>query len=186
MAVTGWKAPQTVANVDRDGNPYWDTVDNVKTDDSNYSACTPDKADYSDWLRTTNFGFSTLDIPEGSTIDGIEYAFKRAASTTDIIQDSAIYLRKSTGQVGDNKASAARWIVLPGVEFVSYGGAADDWNAGLTDSDIRASTFGVDLSALNTDGGGYHIPYVYYCCVRIHYTAPAGENHRRGSFFKMF
>jgi len=179
MAVTGWKAPGTAANVDRDSEAAWNNPNSAKADDANYADVDIDKADYSDWLRLTNFGFDTGDIPNGSTIDGIELEHKRESATENDIKDSVAKLRKTSGQVGDNKASAIYWTTK---ESRLYGGAIDTWNAGLIDSDIRSSDFGVDWSALS-DNINLREGRVYFCQIRIYYTEAGGENHRRGSFF---
>jgi len=168
MAVTNWKGAGTAATVDRDGKNSWAYVNNVKADDANDTHVTPGKLTYSDWLRLTNFGFSTSDIPEGSSIDGVEVGINRCDTAYDaLVRDSALYLRKTSGQVGDNKASATIWPEdIPAYAY--YGGAADTWNANLGESDIRNSNFGIDLSGYKGDGAG--ICRVYYIKIRIYYT----------------
>ena len=181
MAVTDWKAPGTAATVDRgEVEAAWSWTDNAKTDDENYARAAIGKERTSDWLRLTNFGFS---IPADSSIDGIELQFKRAGERASKVRDDILKLRDSGGQVGDNKASATWWATSK--ETKTYGGAADTWNAGLSLSDINASTFGVDLAAFNTDTGNFNAAYIYFCQIRIHYTPPAVDG-RKASFFKMF
>ena len=179
MAVTGWKAPQTAANIDRDAKEPWTNPDNAKTDDSNVAWAGNNKGAYSDWLRLTNFWFTTADIPaDAASIDGIEVQYKRecgAAGLEDEITDSAIYLRDSGGQVGDNKASPTWWALAK--ETKTYGGAADMWGTTLSGADIRVVTFGIDLSSLNnsldTATGGK----IYFCQIRIYYTEAGGVTH---------
>lgn len=170
MAVTGWKFPGTCASVDRDGESEWLNVDRVKISNNSRASSYIVKGAYCDWLRCTNFGFGLGDIPAGATIDGIEVKIEHMADEADEINDSAIYLRNGVGQTGDNKASAAYWPIID--EEIIYGGAADDWNAGLDDAEVRAATFGVDLSAYN-DGGNNDYAYVDAISIRITYT-PAG------------
>lgn len=184
MAVTGYKAPGTAANVDRDGKALWANVNNAKVNDANYAQCIVGKGTYSNWLRLTNFDFS--EIPAGATIDGLEVQIFKQQPLPEMydIHDSVVRLRDSGGQTGDNKASAVDW---PSVKSTFlYGTAIDDWNAGLSDSDVRAASFGIDISALNTDSSYNQYANVYYCQIRVYYTPPAAEDHRRGSFFIMF
>jgi len=172
---TDWKAPSVAASVDRGGNPEWLSPDNAKTDDNNYANSSVGKGGVSDWLRLTSFGFDGGGgLPEGATVEGIEVQYKRAANAADVITDSVIYLRDSSGQVGDNKASATKWATSKETKtYPTSGGESDTWNAGLEASDIRASTFGIDLSADNTDEDNIRAAQIYFCQIRIYYTAPA-------------
>lgn len=162
---TSWKIAGTGASVDRDTKPDWVNYSNI-TAESNYSYCYTSN-NYSDWLRASNFGFTTTDVPSGATIEGIEVQVSTANGYSTNV-DSAIYLRKTSGQVGDNKASATNW---GGVR--TYGATNDTWNAGLTDTDIVSSDFGVDVSALGQTKNESEA-WVYYVKVRITYTEAAG------------
>jgi len=166
MAVTDWKAPTTAANVDRDGKVYWLDPDNAMDDDADYAVGSPEKNTYSDWLRLTNFDFSA--IPSGATINGIELQYKRDATNANDICDSALYLRKTSGQIGDNKASATKYATSK--ETVTYGGASDLWGYAWTQSDIVSANFGVDLSVLETQNLVTSCN-IYYCQIRVYYTA---------------
>jgi len=169
MSVTDWKPAGTTANVDRDGKPAWGTTDNVRTDDDDFSIVVLDKGPtYSDWLRLTNF-FTTSDIPAGATINGIEVQYKRLASAADWVNDSMLKLRKTSDRVGDNKASATKWAIAK--ETVTYGGSTDTWNSGLTAADLVDSGFGIDLSALNNDVDNIRSAAIYFCQIRVYYTA---------------
>ena len=172
MSVTDWKPAGTTANVDRDGKDAWGNTDNVKTDDTDFSIVLIAKGvTYSDWLRLTNF-FTTGDIPAGATINGIEVQYKRLASVASWVNDSMLKLRKTSGQVGDNKASATPWAVSK--ETVTYpatGGETDTWNSGLTAADLVDSGFGIDLSALNNDTENIRSATIYFCQIRVYYTA---------------
>jgi len=173
MAITGWKSPGTCANVDRDGKVAWTNPDNVKVSDNTYAVCDAASMDYGDWLRCTNFGFTIADVPVGSSVDGIEVSIERqgeGAAVTDIV-DSALYLRDAGGQAGDNKADAVtNWPVNDAA--VVYGGVADDWNAGLDDTEVIAATFGVDFSIYNEHATQPRHGDVDHIQIRITYTAP--------------
>jgi len=177
MAVTGWKAPGTAATVDRDGKPVWGSPDNAKTDDDVAAVSIPALKSYTDWLRLTNFGFTTGDIPDGSTIDGIEVQYRHAASLANKVWDDTLYLRKTSGQVGDDYAKEKTYWDTEKETF-TYGGAADTWNAGLVDSDIAGNAdFGIDISVYNNDSSEQRTAFIFFCQIRIYYTPPAGETY---------
>ena len=168
MAVTDYKFAGTAASVDRDGEDEWTNPDYAKADDTNWATCRiVNKNHYTDWLRLTNFGFGLGDIPEGSTIVGIEVKILHNTDSFDNTLDSALYLRKTLGQVGENKASAVKWASSP--ELFTYGTSDDDWNAGLSDNDIRNADFGIDLSVFS-DAYNSEIVHIDYIAIRIYYT----------------
>jgi hypothetical protein len=151
---TAWHTPGTIINAARAGsNNGWSYLTgSLSQEDAVYATCQLAASTYSDWMRCTNYNFTSADIPAGSNILGIEVAF--VGYSQELTQeDSALYLRKSTGQVGDNKASVTNWPNTPGSQWFrpESGASTDDWNAGLTQADIIASTFGVDYSRYNDD-----------------------------------
>lgn len=167
MAVTGWKAPGTAANIDRDSMEAWVNVNNALVDDGTPASCDCTKLAYSDWLSLTNYGFTNSDISGGSTIDGIEVSVQRWAET-NLLQDSAIYLRKTEGIVGSNYASATNWPTSEG--SATYGGATDKWGTTWTQSDIVSSDFGIDLSGYNGNFLAKANLYVDVILIRVYYT----------------
>lgn len=172
MAVTDWKVTGTGASVDRDGEPSWVNPTNAQASDNSYAVCTVEKQHYSDWLRCTNFGFSTDDIPSGSDIDGIEVKVEHKGAA-GVLNDSALYLRRTSGQIGDNHASAVHWDESD--EEVTYGSSDDTWEAGLADTDVVSSDFGVDLSAFSDAGVNTWLDASIDCIsIRVYYS-PTGE-----------
>jgi hypothetical protein len=167
MAVTSYKTPGTVASVYRNDLPWFD-VNYAKVSDNYYAYSSIGKQTYSDWLRCTNFGFSTSDIPSGSTIDGIEVKIEHKADAANKVNDSALYLRKTSGQIGDNKASATYWGTSDAE--VTYGSSSDKWNASLVGTDIISTDFGIDLSAYNTDADSLRTAYIDCISIRVYYT----------------
>jgi len=166
--VTDWKSPGTCANVDRNGRNSWFNPDNAKLSDNSRAACDVGINTYGDWLRCTNFGFTVDDIPSGATIIGIEAKIERQAEEVNDIDDSAVYLRKTSGQVGDNKESDTYWTTSD--VTASYGGSTDDWNAGLVDTDIVANNdFGIDISAYNADALFNRYARIDHVQIRIYY-----------------
>lgn len=173
MATTDYKSPGTTANRDRDSKAAWNNTDNAKTSNDSRTECVVGKNTYGDWLKLTNFGFTASDVPSGATIDGIEMIVERQCDSLNEVTDSAIYLLDSSAsQAGDNKATGDYWGFLVDEE-VTYGGAADDWNASLTQSDIVSSNFGVEISANNEDNFSTSDARIDHVEIRIHYTAAA-------------
>jgi hypothetical protein len=176
MAVTDYKFPGTAANVDRGSKPPWINPNNAKADDTSYAECTDGsggsiKNTYSDWLLLTNFGFTSSDIPSGSTIDGIEFEIGRWASEQNLINDSALYLYDD-GQVGNNLASATKWPTTMGT--ATYGGATNMCGTSLTQADIVATTFGVWLSIAcgASESAAGEVDYIK---IRVYYTEGGGS-----------
>lgn len=166
---TDWKITGTGANVDRDGKPgLWNTPTNVQVDDANRANCfVPAGPEYGDWLRCTNFGFDTDDVPEGATIEGIQVRIKKYSGWDETVADSALYLRNAAAEtVGDNKASAT-WWTNPESE-VDHGAIDDNWNAGILDTDVRNANFGFQISILNADEDSGRTGSVYVAWMRVY------------------
>ena len=169
MAVTDYKFAGTAAIVDRDSKPGWDNPDYAKAADASYAVSkTSIKNTYSDWLLLTNFGFTSSDIPSGSTIDGIEFAINRRCDTPNIIKDSGLYLYDAVA-VGNNLASATKWPTDAGGIEATYGGSTNMCGTSLTQADIVASTFGVMLSVA-CGASEVASGYVDYIKIRVYYT----------------
>jgi hypothetical protein len=171
MAVTDYKFAGTAANV-AGANADWANPDYAKADDTSYANVALEKNTVSDLLRLTNFGFTSSDIPSGATINGIEFIISRYCSAANYANDSALYLYDD-GRVGNNLASATKWPSTIG--DATYGGATNMCGTSLTQVDVVASTFGVELSVAEGDHGSGTIPsYVDYIKIRVYYTAGGG------------
>lgn len=156
------------------GSPAWDSPTRIEADDANLSFVPsgdmPD-GQISGYLLATNFGFDAgaNEVPAGSSIDGIKVYIKRYASRADMVDN---VMSMWTGSaVGDNKADVVTgW---PGAEAeVNYGGAADDWNASLDSTDVRASSFGVAFKCKNENGIFNSQPYANYIKIDLTFTEP--------------
>ena len=126
------------------GTIPWATPDNISASDDTRTAALDAAVSVSHYLKATDFSFS---IAAGSTVDGITCEIEQhgtAAGSASIPNENSIRLVNGAGTiVGDNKSTNATLPVGSGNEaFISYGGATDDWNASLTDSDINDIDFG--------------------------------------------
>ena len=147
MPVTAWKTPGSTSNSDRDGKVAWSNAPYAEADDGDYAINSPGGATtYGDWLRASQYGFTTADIPNGSNINGIEVKIKRKASDASRMNDSAVKLWPAGAGApdGSNRAKVDLWGTTD--EEIIYGGATDKWGLSISESDVRDTTFGVAIS----------------------------------------
>jgi hypothetical protein len=166
MAVTDYKYAGTAANVDYNSGEAWTNPDYAKADDTSYAANADNNKNATDWLRLTNFGFTSSDVPSGATIDGIEVVISRYANYENERADSALYLILSGATQGSNYASATKWPTS--IANATYGGATDKWGFTPTQANIVDSTFGIQLAVSSTTA--ICMPFVDYIKIRVYYT----------------
>lgn len=164
MPTTSYKAPGTVSGYTNSNNAK--VSDDVWAT-NNVNSGFPTGAT----LLCTNFGFTTSDVPAGSLILGIEVNVERSYTTggTAKPKDLTVQLIVAGSQTGDNKAVAGNWNLTTDT-VQAYGSASDAWNAGLTDSIVIASTFGVAVQAQYDTGSGTATCRIDYVELRITYT----------------
>ena len=151
-AWTSWMTAGTVAIDGANTSDAWDPTPTVSTlgsaDASTANLFLTTLSEHTEGVFATNFGFDTGDIPSSSTINGIEVRFVDVASN---VGDkpwtfSTVYLT-ADGSTNDGTAktnqgtinsSTASTVTVP-----ASGGATDAWGTALTDTEVRASTFGV-------------------------------------------
>lgn len=135
-------------------------------------------------LRARDFGFTTSDIPSGSTIDGIEIRIAVAGSGTGLTDNLIQLVMHSAGTAADrkgsNQASATPWanFAIP-VPQRTYGGATDKWGSTLTDSDIRSSAFGMEIVAIRSTANSQ--PFADHVECRVYFTEEGGPGPARRS-----
>ena len=98
----------------------------------------------SDLLIATNFGFTSMDIPDSVTIKGITVSIRRRAENEPLgsFSDYQVCLLNN---MGVNKAAMgidwpSSWVTA------TYGGPSDLWGFPWEPADIRSDSFGVALS----------------------------------------
>lgn len=159
---TDWKNAGTGENIDA-GERDWSNPGNITSSDDSRATCNTDENNNpSNYLRATNFGFSTSDVASGATILGIEIEIEWHSNDgqTNIFHAELVL---DGSQVGDDLNDD---FVLPTSDDTRiYGGSDEDWNANLTDSDVRDSTFGFQLRVEST---GNDITRVDRIRARIH------------------
>lgn len=169
MAVTSFKASGTQADAGAGhGTATWGTPTNAAASDDSHTTASVNAAAVSHYLRLTNFGFTSSDIPAGSTIDGIEVNIEKSRTGIGVF-DESILLRKTSGQVGSDKAdTGTNWGTTDAI--ATYGGAADTWSSGLTQADIIDSNFGIDIACKGAASTG--VGRIDYVEIRVYYTTP--------------
>ena len=123
---TSYNDTGTASSVDRDGKNSWNNPTNAQGSDGNRAICDVYKSTYGDWLRCVNFGFTDSDIPANAIIEGITVAVECQAETAGYISDSAVYLRTTSGQVGDDGSIATTWPTSD--DTLEHGAVDDDWS----------------------------------------------------------
>ena len=173
MATTDWKFAGTGESIN-DGGAAWSNPGNIVSSNNSYATANLGSigSTESDSLRATSFGFTTSDIPDGSTIVGIEVGIEKDANGTGAgINDVDVFLRTSGGRVGTNHAVGGNWPTSDAETI--YGGAADNWSAGLNDATVRSADFGCELTVARNNGTSVNAR-VDAIRIRITYTEAGG------------
>lgn len=139
----------TAAASNAPGDVAWSNPTNVFSSNDSRATAALTSGQTTECLDVTGFGF---EVPDGKPVIGIkvEVERSRAGSNTNLI-DQTIQLLSSGSAVGDNKADAGTpWPATD--TYASYGGTADDWDAGLEADDVNDSTFGVRIRATLSSG----------------------------------
>ena len=155
------------------GSPAWSNPDRiVASDNSRTTINNLASLATTGTLISSQHGFS---IPDGATIDGILVEIERhgTSGASDGIEDSSIRLATGGSAVGDNKATTATWPTVGAETYATYGGSADTWGRSWTAAEINASTFGVQLVAVNADAATRDAR-VDHVQITVYYTEAGG------------
>ncbi|MCL5409422.1 MAG: hypothetical protein M1607_01005 [Patescibacteria group bacterium] len=190
-AVTATKYASTGADAG-DGNPSGSTINwsassgtlssAINADDSSYAQCSPSDSggvtQICAYLNATNFGFTTSDIPTGSTIDGVYAEVYRYVNTAARLRDNDVRLIVNGSVAGNNKADTVNnwtnaWVLA------NYGGETDTWgvSGGISDTYVRQTNFGMAFSIRKiTTSSNAYTGQVDYIRMTIYYTTPVTIN----------
>jgi hypothetical protein len=100
-------------------------------------------------LELRGFGFQ---VPEQAQILGVTVRMVRSGNY-DLITDASVRLVNGAPAGTDHK-STTKWTT----PAPTYGGADDGWDAELTPAVVNAESFGISLSAILNQSGGYLNP----------------------------
>lgn len=183
MAVTAYKFPgSTNSNVSDSGSSAWVNIGNITSDNGVYAT----SGNLSGWGAANtwagiayNFGFTTSDIPTGSTIDGIEVVVNRRRTGAGNIQEqkAGLTLNGSSAFATmsgiDQADTSTNWATSD--EDRTFGGASNImYGSALTVANVTSSDFGWFYRAKGnasfpTQGVGEWDSVK----MRIYYTPPA-------------
>jgi hypothetical protein len=168
MASEGPRSPGTMANDAAVGAVAWTNTGNAVSSNDSYATCVFGGGSTTQYLKATNFGFA---IPSGATIDGIAVAIERK-DNFNRARDERVRLVKGGVVQSTDKAVGSLYPTTDAV--ANYGGAADTWGGGWTDSDINSSGFGLVLQCLNTNVKDSASVAVDHITITVHYTEGGG------------
>lgn len=178
MSTTGYKFAGTIVSETISGgnSTDWSNPSNAGADDTSYATwgVTTASSDVGPYLKFTNFGFTSSDIPSGATIDGIEVEYGRfEGSGTDNITTSRCRIVKGGTIHTANVSTMNTTEWATSIEVITEGGATNLWGLTWVDTDIAgSSTFGV---AISPNGAGTTPDASFdYAKLRVYYTESSG------------
>ena len=124
--------------------PTWKNAAGIYLADNNFASVVIGRGKVSDILEIGNFNFK---IPEDAIIEGVTVTIYKGA-TGKGISDNMVSLVYNGSVCGANYADGKEWAQT--TEQVIYGSDSDNWNAGLSPTDINSYSFGVALSVSNS------------------------------------
>jgi hypothetical protein len=122
--------------------------------------------DYLDTLVVSDFG---LTLPEGATVRGVQLLVRRA-SEASLAVDESVRLVTASGPVGAERKQDDAWPTM--LSDATYGAEDDDWDAGLTATELESAAFGLSITPVYTGTGGNDRAYVDNVVLYVYYTAP--------------
>jgi hypothetical protein len=152
---TSWHFAGTVTTSQGTGGTVnWTNPNNVKAYDQSYATASLTTTDVSYTMYFSNFGFTSSDVPVGSTIIGIAAKTSRKASNSNTITSYVQYIgNKISTSISSpfankgNKTDNQYWATSE--EDVIFGGSSDLWGASWTQADIVNSTWQFFFGAYN-------------------------------------
>lgn len=155
------------------GTVAWTNPGNITASDGVFAVTgTLGAVAVSHWLKATNFGFA---IPTGAVIRGIVAEVQRKQTPPGIpgpvspwVADNAVRIVKGGTIQATDRSSPSLWPLASA--YASYGSAADLWGQTWTAADLNASTFGVALSARNTQSTFATGASVDHIRITVYYT----------------
>ncbi len=160
MSDTGWKSPGAYED-NRTDELYWlvSNPENVYLSDNSY-------AFFDDWYwHSVEYkSFSSLSIPSGAIIDGIEVAVEAKISSGS----HNLYIALSTDGGSNFTSDKTKSISATSDTEYTFGGSADTWG-GNFNSGSFGNDFRVRVLTLDTLGDGYDI-YIDHIQIKVYYT----------------
>ena len=117
MAVTSYNNTGTVADDSGVGTLTWYADDSstalsgseVTSDDGTYAGVFSTNLSVTHYLKCTNFGFTSGDIPSGSTINGFEIEVRQYRTSTPTVTSTLVKFVQGGTVSGNDIGTAADW-----------------------------------------------------------------------------
>ena len=181
MAVTSYLSTGTCADDATVGTVVWAQDEfgttlagtEASSDNNVFAGVSPSTSiGTSHYLKCTNFGFTSGDIPSGSTINGFEVEVRQHRTAGPTIIATAVKFVKGGSVVGNDIGIAGDWATSE--TAVVYGSSTELGGQSWTQSDVTASNFGCVISitwnASRLVAGFTH--RVDQVRIRVYYTVP--------------
>lgn len=180
MAVTSYLSSGTCADDAGVGTVGWyadafGTVlagTEVSSNNDVYAGLNPANLGVSHYLKCTNFGFTSSDIPSGSSINGFEIEVIQYRPALPTVSSTEVRFVKGGSVVGSDIGIAADW---PTTETaVVYGNSTQLGGQSWTQSDVTSSNFGCVISVTwgTTRFVSTFTTLVEQVRMRVYYTLP--------------
>lgn len=150
----------------------WNNPTNVfASDNARATAAIRNVATGTKALVVNGFDFSS--IPSGATITGIVVEIERSCSSTSGSPHDGVVRMTKDGStlIGTDKASATTWPTTDA--YGTYGTSSDLWGTTWTDTEIKASTFGISIQATGSGGKWSTTVQIDHVRITVYYTAGA-------------
>jgi hypothetical protein len=138
----GFNDAGTIVNDASAGSKAWSNPDNAKTSNNVYATNTwTEEMGTSNYLKSTNFGFSLPSYDYRIHIVGINVTVERGYGGSDMeFNDNTVKLVVDGVILGDNRAKAGNWGSADTIQ--TYGNQSDTWGIALDRDNITATDFG--------------------------------------------
>ena len=156
-------------------NAEWTTPANAQGSDSLYAsgkdAVNQDLQDYD------TFGFTMADVPSGSTIVGVEMQIEGQTAKAGDSFDISTQLVVGGAVCGnhENLIGCSGGCFAGSTDTTELaGGSTTTWGCTISDSDVRASNFGVDLDLVRLTGSGAATMWTDDICLTVFFAPEPG------------
>jgi hypothetical protein len=152
MSVTSWKTASTVADDSGVGTVSWVSDDfgtalvgnEVSSDNGVYAGAINTGSSITHYLKSTNYGFTSSDVPSGATILGFEIEVRQYRIGAPTIASTLVKFVKTGSVVGNDIGTATDWATSE--TATTYGTSTELGGQSWTQSDVTASNFGCVIS----------------------------------------
>jgi RHS repeat-associated protein len=168
-------ASNSVTSVSSTGDVAWSHETQAVGSDDRYADAYLTAGKTSEYLDLTDWGLS---VPPTATVTGIAIDIEKSALpdpvalTSGYVTDAHVELLLNGTSLADEADTSYAWG--GGDRVASYGGATDDWGAGLTGANVNDTSFGVRVQAYSTTASTVQIDDVQ---LTVYYTLPGGDKY---------